>query len=95
VAYSDADIAGRQYAMELMRAAGTEPRIDAGGSILGRREGSERSLKPILFGSHIDSVPSGGNFDGDLGSMSAIWSCTSSRVALSIKPASRSGWLKA
>jgi N-carbamoyl-L-amino-acid hydrolase len=72
VAYSDADIAGRQYAMELMRAAGTEPRIDAGGSILGRREGSERSLKPILFGSHIDSVPSGGNFDGDLGSMSAI-----------------------
>jgi acetylornithine deacetylase/succinyl-diaminopimelate desuccinylase-like protein len=31
-----------------------------------------QNLKPILFGSHIDSVPSGGNFDGDLGSMSAI-----------------------
>ena len=72
VAYSDADIAGRKYTMELMRAAGTEPRIDAAGNIWGARAGVERDLKPILFGSHIDSVPSGGNFDGDLGSMSAI-----------------------
>jgi beta-ureidopropionase / N-carbamoyl-L-amino-acid hydrolase len=72
VAYSGADVAGRKYAMDLMRAAGLEPRIDAGGNIFGTRDGSDRSLKPILFGSHIDSVPSGGNFDGDLGSMSAI-----------------------
>lgn len=72
VAYSDADVAGRKYAMELMRAAGLEPRIDTAGNILGWREGGDRSLKPILFGSHIDSVPSGGNFDGDLGSLSAI-----------------------
>src|SRR5919109_3690511 len=72
VAYSDADIAGRQFAMDLMRAAGLAPRIDAAGNILAQREGSDDSLKPILFGSHIDSVPSGGNFDGDLGSMSAI-----------------------
>jgi N-carbamoyl-L-amino-acid hydrolase len=72
VAYSDADVAGRKYAMELMRAAALEPRIDAAGNILGWREGSDRLLKPILFGSHIDSVPSGGNFDGDVGSMSAI-----------------------
>jgi N-carbamoyl-L-amino-acid hydrolase len=72
VAYSDADVAGRKFAMELMRAAGLEPRIDTAGNILGWRDGSDRSLKPILFGSHIDSVPSGGNFDGDLGSLSAI-----------------------
>jgi N-carbamoyl-L-amino-acid hydrolase len=72
VAYSDADVAGRKYAMELMRAAGLEPRIDPAGNILGWRDGSDHSLKPILFGSHIDSVPSGGNFDGDLGSLSAI-----------------------
>jgi N-carbamoyl-L-amino-acid hydrolase len=72
VAYSDADVAGRKYAVELMRAAGLQPRIDAAGNILGWRDGSDRSLKPILFGSHIDSVPSGGNFDGDLGSLSAI-----------------------
>src|SRR6185369_14854090 len=72
VAYSDADVAGRKYAMELMRSAGLDPHIDAAGNITALREGSDPSLKPILFGSHIDSVPSGGNFDGDLGSLSAI-----------------------
>jgi beta-ureidopropionase / N-carbamoyl-L-amino-acid hydrolase len=72
VAYSDADVGAREYAMELMRAAGLDPRIDAAGNVTALREGSEHSLKPILFGSHIDSVPGGGNFDGDLGSMAAI-----------------------
>jgi beta-ureidopropionase / N-carbamoyl-L-amino-acid hydrolase len=72
VAYSDADVAGRKYAIDRMRAAGLDPRIDTAGNILATREGRDRSLKPILFGSHIDSVPSGGNFDGDVGSMSAI-----------------------
>src|SRR5213596_20056 len=70
--FSDAVVAGRKYAMQLMRGAGMEPRIDAAGNIFGFRVGSDHNLKAILFGSHIDSVPSGGNFDGDLGSMSAI-----------------------
>ncbi|HEY7099013.1 MAG TPA: Zn-dependent hydrolase [Terriglobales bacterium] len=70
-AYSDADIEGRKYAMQLLRDAGLAPRVDAAGNIFGRREGKDRTLKPILFGSHIDSVPSGGNFDGQLGSMAA------------------------
>lgn len=72
VAYSDADVEGRRYVMDLMRAAGLQPRIDPAGNILARREGTARDLPPLLFGSHIDSVPSGGNFDGDLGSLSAI-----------------------
>jgi N-carbamoyl-L-amino-acid hydrolase len=72
VAYSDADIGGRRYVMDLMRAAGLEPRIDPAGNIFARRPGAEPSLPPILFGSHIDSVPSGGNFDGDLGSLAAL-----------------------
>ena len=72
VAFTNADVAGRNYAMQLMRASGMQPRIDPAGNIFGLRSGSEQNLKPILFGSHIDSVPSGGNFDGDLGSMSAI-----------------------
>lgn len=71
-AYSDADVAGRKYAMDLLRVAGMEPLIDTAGNILAVRGGTDPSLKPILFGSHIDSVPSGGNFDGQLGSMSAI-----------------------
>ena len=72
VAYSDADVAGRRYVMELMRTAGLDPRIDPAGNIFARRAGSDAALPPILFGSHIDSVPSGGNFDGDLGSLAAI-----------------------
>jgi beta-ureidopropionase / N-carbamoyl-L-amino-acid hydrolase len=72
VAYSDADVAGRRYVMDLMRAAGLDPRIDPVGNIFGRRAGSDASLPPILFGSHIDSVPNGGNFDGDLGSLAAL-----------------------
>jgi N-carbamoyl-L-amino-acid hydrolase len=72
VAYSDADVAGRAYVTGLMKAAGLEPRIDPAGNIVGSRRGTDPSLKPILFGSHIDSVPNGGNFDGDLGSLSAL-----------------------
>jgi N-carbamoyl-L-amino-acid hydrolase len=72
VAYSDADVAGRAYMIDLMRAAQLEPRVDPAGNIFGRQAGTEASLPPILFGSHIDSVPSGGNFDGDLGSLAAL-----------------------
>ena len=72
IAYSDADIDGRRYVMGLMRDAGLQPRIDPAGNIFARREGTAARLPPILFGSHIDSVPSGGNFDGDLGSLSAL-----------------------
>ena len=72
VAYSDADVGGRNYAMSAMREAGLKPRIDPAGNMFGARAGTDASLPRILFGSHIDSVPSGGNFDGDVGSMSAI-----------------------
>jgi N-carbamoyl-L-amino-acid hydrolase len=72
IAYSDADVEGRGYVMGLMRSAGLQPRIDPAGNIFAIRRGTESSLPPILFGSHIDSVPNGGNFDGDLGSLSAL-----------------------
>jgi N-carbamoyl-L-amino-acid hydrolase len=72
VAFSDADRQGREYAQGLMRAASLEVSIDAAGNIVGRRPGTDSKLKPLLMGSHIDSVPEGGNFDGDVGSMSAI-----------------------
>lgn len=72
VAYSDADVAGRAYTMQLMRNAGLTPIIDAAGNLTGIRPGSDPSFKPIVIGSHIDTVPGGGNFDGNLGSMAAI-----------------------
>ncbi len=72
VAYSEADRQGREYVLGLMRAAKLDVSVDAAGNMLGRRAGSDNSLKPILFGSHIDSVPEGGNYDGDVGSLGAI-----------------------
>ena len=72
VAYSEFDKQGREYVMGLMREAGLDTSIDFAGNIIGRRTGSNASLKPILFGSHIDSVPDGGNYDGDVGVLSSI-----------------------
>jgi beta-ureidopropionase / N-carbamoyl-L-amino-acid hydrolase len=69
--FSNADMAARQYVMGLMRQAGLEIRVDPAGNIFGYRSGTEK-LPVLLFGSHIDSVPHGGNFDGDVGSLSAI-----------------------
>ena len=72
VAYSEADLAGRAFALDLFREAGLTTRIDPAGNIFARLEGTDRSLKPILIGSHVDSVTDGGNYDGPVGSMSAI-----------------------
>src|SRR5262245_19335404 len=72
VAFSDADIQGRNYIQTLMKEAGLEVHIDTAGNIIGKREGSNPKLPPILFGSHIDSVPGGGNYDGDVGVIAAI-----------------------
>src|ERR687896_944281 len=72
LAYSDADRQGREYVMGLMRAARLDVGIDAAGNIIGRRPGRDSRLPPLLFGSHIDSVPDGGNYDGDVGSLGAI-----------------------
>ncbi|MBV9073609.1 MAG: Zn-dependent hydrolase [Acidobacteria bacterium] len=72
VAYSEPDRQGREYAMQLMRDAGLDVTLDAAGNLIGSRSGSDPSLKPLLIGSHIDSVIEGGNYDGDVGSLSAI-----------------------
>jgi len=72
VAYSPEDIAGRDYTIKLMQEAGLETRIDAAGNIIGRRAGSHDNLPAIALGSHTDTVPKGGKYDGALGVMGAI-----------------------
>ncbi len=72
LAYSNANLAAHRWASELMRDAGLDPHVDVVGNIIGRRAGTDASRPPLLFGSHIDSVPEGGNYDGDVGSMGAI-----------------------
>lgn len=72
IAYSDYDLEGRDYVMGLMREAALEIRVDTAGNIIGRRAGAEPGLPPVLAGSHIDSVPGGGIYDGTVGVISAI-----------------------
>jgi len=72
VAYSPEDILGRDYAIKLMKEAGLETRIDNGGNIIGRLAGVDENLPAIALGSHTDTVPKGGKYDGALGVMAAI-----------------------
>lgn len=72
VAFSDADLEAREYVRELMESGGLRTWVDEAGNLLGRREGRVDGLPPIMFGSHTDSVPHGGNHDGPLGSMSSV-----------------------
>src|SRR5687768_5944246 len=62
----------RAWVIERMKAAGLDVSVDVAANIFGRRAGTDPRLKPIVFGSHIDSVPDGGNFDGPVGSLGAI-----------------------
>lgn len=70
--FSDADVEAHAWLQREMRALGLEPKVDAAGNVSAVRPGTVPGLAPILFGSHIDSVRGGGNFDGDVGSMSSL-----------------------
>jgi N-carbamoyl-L-amino-acid hydrolase len=69
--FSETELAAREYVIGLMKQAGLQVRVDPAGNIFGARAGSDK-LPILLFGSHIDSVLHGGNFDGALGSLAAI-----------------------
>jgi beta-ureidopropionase / N-carbamoyl-L-amino-acid hydrolase len=71
VAYSTADLTARAWIIDEIKQAEIAPRIDAAGNIYARL-GGDPNRPAILFGSHIDSVPNGGNFDGDLGVFAAL-----------------------
>jgi len=72
LALTDADAQGRRLVKRWFQEAGLEVRVDRIGNVIGRREGSEPGLAPVMSGSHIDSVPTGGAFDGCLGVLGAL-----------------------
>jgi len=72
VAYSDENLAARVFVVGLMEAADLHVEVDGVGNLIGRRPGSDPRLAPIVLGSHIDTVPQGGNYDGPVGSMGAL-----------------------
>ena len=72
LAFTPVDQSVRRLFQETLAATGLHVRMDAMGNVFGRREGEENDLPPLLLGSHLDSVPNGGRFDGPLGVLSAL-----------------------
>ena len=71
-ALTEEDRAGRELFIAWCRGIDCDVRIDAIGNIFARREGSEPGLPPVLTGSHLDTQPSGGKFDGIYGVLGGL-----------------------
>jgi N-carbamoyl-L-amino-acid hydrolase len=72
LAFSKEDGEGRRHVVAEMKAAGLEVTIDRIGNVYGRRKGRDDSARPVMSGSHIDSVATAGRFDGCLGVLGAL-----------------------
>ena len=72
LAFTDADWAGRQYIVDRMIDAGLTVEADGFGNVIGYKAGKNPDLPVVMVGSHTDSVPNGGNYDGVVGVLSAI-----------------------
>lgn len=71
-ALTDEDRDGRRTFMAWCEDAGCELRIDQVGNIFARRAGSDDNLPPVITGSHLDTQPSGGKYDGILGVLAGL-----------------------
>jgi len=72
LALSDEDKRARDLFVKWLKEINLTVTIDEMGNIFGRRPGRNDRLEPVMFGSHIDSQPKGGRFDGILGVMGAL-----------------------
>ena len=71
LALTDEDKAGRDLVVDWMKALGLDVRIDAIGNVIGMRGGRENAA-PIMTGSHIDTVRTGGRYDGNYGVLAGL-----------------------
>jgi N-carbamoyl-L-amino-acid hydrolase len=72
LALTDADAEARHRCAQWMADAGLEVRVDRIGNVYATRPGRDRSLRCVLMGSHIDTVATGGAFDGTLGVLGVL-----------------------
>lgn len=72
VAFTEPDMEGRRWVADRMRRAGLQTRVDAVGNVIGVLPGTSPSAPAIVTGSHTDTVPGGGRFDGVVGVLGAI-----------------------
>ena len=71
-AFTPLFLKGRAFIAQRFEAAGLETRIDTAGNLIGRRKGKKPALGTIMLGSHSDTVPEGGRFDGIAGVAAAL-----------------------
>jgi N-carbamoyl-L-amino-acid hydrolase len=71
-ALTDAGRAGRDLFVSWCREAGCDIRSDEIGNIFARRAGTDNTLPPVITGSHLDTQPSGGRFDGIYGVLGGL-----------------------
>ena len=69
---TDIDKAGRDTFVEWCRNEGMTVRVDKVGNIFARRDGRDPAAKPVVTGSHLDSQPTGGKFDGVYGVLAGL-----------------------
>lgn len=69
---TDADREGRLLFQHWCEAAGLSMAIDAMGTMFARREGTDPDALPVMIGSHLDTQPTGGKYDGVLGVLGAL-----------------------
>src|SRR5471032_2929470 len=72
LALTEEDQRGRELFATWCREAGMKVRTDEVGNLFARREGSDANAKPVLIGSHLDTQPEGGRFDGVYGVLAAL-----------------------
>jgi beta-ureidopropionase / N-carbamoyl-L-amino-acid hydrolase len=71
-AFSAADLEARRWLAARLEEAGMEVRLDAAANLIGRRPGTDPQRGALVLGSHLDSVPQGGRYDGAAGLVSAL-----------------------
>ena len=72
LALTDLDREGRDLFVQWCKEAGCTIKVDKMGNIFARREGTDSSLPPVLTGSHLDTQPTGGRFDGVYGVLTGL-----------------------
>jgi hydantoinase/carbamoylase family amidase len=72
LAFSAADLRARQYMIHLCQRSGLQVRLDGIGNLIGRIEAGPAGAPAVALGSHVDSVPHGGRFDGAVGAVAAL-----------------------
>lgn len=72
LAYSDADVQASEYIINIMKNLGMKIRRDEMGNIIGKLEGTDKEAAVVGTGSHLDTVPQGGKYDGVVGVVGSL-----------------------